>query len=406
MARSINRLKPVVIQRPMARGYYPDGGGLYLQVTESGAKTWIYRYTIAGRTRDMGLGSFAALSLGEARVKAGEYRNMKAAGLDPVEQRKAKQAAAALEAARARTFDQCAKEYIETHKQAWKNSKHAAQWTATLDTYAAPVIGHLSVQDIDTECIRKVLEPIWITKTETATRVRGRIESILDWAKVCGYRTGENPARWRGHLDQLLPKRSKVQRVKHHPALPYDEIGAFMVELRKRGGVAALALEFTILCLSRTGETIGAKGPEVDLAKKAWTIPADRMKAGKEHRVPLSDRAVEIIKELLPMRRDDSYIFPGPERGKPLSNIAMLALRNRMKRSNITVHGFRSTFRDWASERTSYPNEVCEMALAHRVEDKTEAAYRRGDLFEKRRRLMQEWAKFCGTGLKASANAQ
>lgn len=295
--------------------------------------------------------------------------------------------------AKAVTFEEAAERYIEAHKAGWKNAKHAAQWTTTLKTYAYPLIGESPVQAIDTGLVLKVLEPIWTTKTETANRLRGRIESVLDWARVRGYRERENPARWRGHLEQLLPAPSKVQRVQHHAALPYADLPKFMEALRAQDGVSASALEFAILTVARTGEVIGAKWSEIDLKERVWTIPAERMKAGKEHRVPFSARTLAILKSMKALGSGE-YVFPGLN-NKALSNMALLMLLRRMGREDITAHGFRSTFRDWAAERTNFPAEVAEMALAHAVGDKVEAAYRRGDLFAKRRELMTAWAKAC-----------
>ena len=288
------------------------------------------------------------------------------------------------------TFSKCAEKYIAAHSAAWRNDKHAAQWKNTLKAYADPIIGELAVKDVDTGLVLRVLEPIWTKKPETASRLRGRMERILDWARVMGYRSGENPARWRGHLDKLLPSAMNRRKREHHAALPYDQLGAFVGDLRKQSGSAARALEWLILNASRTGEVIGAKAGEVDLDKGIWTIPAERMKSGREHRIPLSPRAIEIARE-----QEGPYLFPGLRNGDPLSNMAMLKLLRRMGRDDITTHGFRSTFRDWAAECTSYPNEVCEMALAHAIGDKVEAAYRRGDLFEKRRQLMLDWGRYC-----------
>ena len=292
-------------------------------------------------------------------------------------------------------FKDCAEKYIAAHKAGWRNAKHANQWASTLEAYAYPLFGSLPVASIDTALVMKVLEPIWTSKTETASRVRGRIEAILDWATARGFRMGENPARWRGHLDKLLPARRKVQKVKHHEALPYTEVGAFMEKLRDQEGFAACALEWLILTASRTSETIGTTWEEIDFEAKTWTVPADRIKGGKEHRVPLSPEALRIAKKMHKMKYGD-YVFQGSKTGKPLSNNALLALLKRMGRQDLTAHGFRSTFRDWAAEQTNYPREVAEMALAHTIEDKVEAAYRRGDLFGKRNILMAEWAKYCG----------
>jgi integrase len=301
-----------------------------------------------------------------------------------------------LEAAQAMTFDACAAAYIDTHKAGWQNAKHREQWPSTLNSYASPFFGSLPVQAIDVGLVMKALEPIWQTKPETASRLRGRIEAVLDWATVRGYRKDENPARWRGHLDKLLPARSKVRKVEHHPALPYDDLADFAAALRRQEGVASRALEFLILTAARTGEVIGARWDEVDVVEKIWVVPAARMKASREHRVPLSAAAVAVLEQMKQIREGD-FVFPGGKKGKPLSNMAMLAVLKRMERGELTAHGFRSTFRDWAAERTNFSHEVAEMALAHTVSDKVEAAYRRGDLFQKRRQIMEAWARFCVT---------
>lgn len=396
MPKTVGKLTALKLSRDLAAGFHADGAGLYLQVTGGSAKSWVYRFSFRKQKRYMGLGSFPAVSLADARTKAAECRALLQNGIDPIEARKAERAQAALEAAKAITFKEAAAQYIASHRAAWKNAKHASQWENTLATYAYPVIGAVSAQAVDTVLLLKVLEPIWATKPETATRVRGRIEAILDWAKSRGLRQGENPARWRGHLQYQLPARAKVQHVKHHAALPYAELSAFLVRLREQEGIGARALEFTILTAARTGETIGARQNEANAIDKLWTVPADRMKARKEHRVPLSGAALTILRAATATKAgDEAFIFPGGKSGKPLSNMAMATVLRRMKRTDITVHGFRSTFRDWAAECTNYPNEVVEMALAHAIEDKVEAAYRRGDLFEKRRRLMAEWATYC-----------
>ena len=394
MGRQIERLTAKGVKHKCKAGYHADGVGLYLQVSRSGSKSWILRYMRLGRAREMGLGSLNAFSLEEARSKAAQQRKLLAEGIDPIEAREARRRELALEDARGITFDQCAERYIESHKVGWRNAKHAAQWAATLRTYASPVFGTLPVQAIDTGLVTKALEPIWRTKTETATRVRGRIESVLDWAKVRGYRAGENPARWRGHLDKLLPKRSKVARVKHHPALPYAEIGTFMRELRAREGVAPKALEFIIVTAARVSEAVNALWDEIDWQHKLWTVPAERMKAGRAHRVPLSEAAVKLLKALKEKRQSD-YIFPGWRVNEALTGAACLKLLDDMKRGELTVHGFRSTFRDWCAEQTNYPREIAEAALAHVLESKTEAAYQRGDLLERRRGLMQRWSDYC-----------
>jgi integrase len=344
----------------------------------------------------MGLGPLGVVTLAQARGQAVACRGQLHEGVDPIEARRARRTAAQLEVANAITFQQCAEAFVAAHKPGWRNAKHADQWTNTLKAYAYPIFGALPVQQIDVAVIMRVLEPIWTVKTETASRVRGRVEAILDWAATRGYRGGENPARWKGHLENLLPKRSKVRKVKHHPALPYREIGAFMATLRAQEGIAARALEFTILTATRTSEVTGARRSELDGEVEIWTVPEGRIKGEKEHRVPLSEPASTVAKRMLTVDGTE-FIFPGGKAGKPLSENAMLALLERMGRDNITVHGFRSTFRDWAAEQTNYPREVAEMALAHVVEDKVEGAYRRGDLFEKRRRLMDEWGRFCAS---------
>lgn len=402
MKRQLLRLSQKEVLNKRKPGYYPDGGGLYLQVSDSGSKSWLFRFVLNGKERQMGLGPFHTVTLADARAAAVECRKLLLAKIDPIEARNAKQAGEALNAARTITFNECATAYIKAHRAGWKNAKHADQWTNTLETYCGPKFGALPVQGVDTGLVLKALEPIWTAKPETASRVRGRIESVLNWATSRGYRTGDNPARLRGHLDNLLPAISKRRRVQHHPALPYVELGEFMAGLRKQEGIAAKALEFLILTAARTGEVIGATREEFDLDAALWTIPADRMKAEKEHRVPLSPRTVAIVREIQKTHKGD-FVFPGGKKDKPLSNMAMLALLERMERDDLTVHGFRSTFRDWASERTNYPREVCEMALAHAVSDQVEAAYRRGDLFEKRRRMMAEWAKFCDTPKQSGA---
>lgn len=400
MAREIGRLTALKVDKTKNPGMYCDGGGLYLRVTDEGTKNWVLRYMLSGKARWMGLGPVSLFGLQEARAKSLDARRQRHEGIDPIEARKAARQQALLDAAKAITFRECAEKYIEAHKAGWKNAKHATQWPSTLNTYAYTLIGSLPVQAIDTALVTKIIEPIWSKKPETANRLRGRIEAVLDWAKARGFRAGENPARWRGHLDNLLPSRSKVRKVEHHAALAYPEIGGFIASLRQQDGFAARALEFAILTAARTGEVIGATWGEIDLPGKMWVIPGARMKAGREHRVPLSPRAVEIVAAMKKLAGDGvslkAPVFSGAKPGKPLSNMAFLMLLRRMERDDVTAHGFRSTFRDWAAERTSYPGELAEMALAHAVSNKVEAAYRRGDLFDKRRRLMDEWAKFCG----------
>jgi len=392
MARQIGKLSAMAVNKQTKPGLYADGGGLYLQVTESSAKTWIFRFMMAGKRRDMGLGPFHTVGLAEARQAAAECRKLKLQGIDPIAKRQSERLAARAEVAKVNTFKQCAEAYISAHEPAWRNAKHGSQWRNTLTTYVYPVFGELPVNAVDTGLVMKALEPIWALKTETASRLRGRIEAILDWAAARKFREGENPARWKGHLDKLLPARGKVQKVQHHAALPYKEIRTFMKALREQEGVAARGLEFQILTASRTGEVIGAIWDEVNLGSMLWTIPASRMKTGKEHRVPLSSAAVSLLETLYKVKTSP-YIFPGGKKGKPLSNMAFLAILKRMKRSDLTAHGFRSTFRDWAAEETQFPSEVAEMALAHVVSDKVEAAYRRGDLFEKRRWIMEAWER-------------
>jgi integrase len=340
----------------------------------------------------MGLGSLNAVSLSEARARAAEARRLTSAGIDPIAARSAQNAARWAVAAKQVTFEDAAEAYIRSHKAGWRNAKHGDQWRNTLKGYAYPLIGALPVQQIDSGLVVRVLEPIWTTKPETAGRVRQRMEAVLDAATARGHRVGENPARWRGHLDSLLPALAKVKRVQHHPALPYADLGAFMAELRKQEGLAAQAMELLILTATRTTECIAARWSEIDLENDLWTIPAERIKAGRAHRIPLSAPAVALLRKLAEAKVAD-FIFPGRP-GKPLSNGALLALLKRMKRTDLTAHGFRSTFRDWAAEQTNYPREVAEMALSHAISDKVEAAYRRGDLLDKRRRLMEAWATF------------
>ena len=400
MGREIGRLTALKVGKIDRPGMHADGGGLYLRVTGDRTKNWVYRYMLDGRPRWMGLGPLAIYGLQDARARALDARRLRHEGIDPIEARKDRRMRARLDAAKAITFKECAETYIKAHRAGWRNAKHAAQWEATLATYAERVIGCLPVAAIDTALVLKVLEPIWTTKPETAGRVRGRIECILDWAKVRGYRAGENPARWRGHLDKLLPARSKVRRVEHHAALPYAELPSFLANLREQEGIAACALEFLILTAARTGEVIGARWSELDLLDKTWTVPAVRMKAHREHRVPLSARALDIVQKLSALRPADEavdFVFPGGKAGAPLSNMAFLMLLRRMERADLTAHGFRSTFRTWAAERTGFQREVIQAALAHTMESKVEVAYQRGDLFEKRRRLMTAWGDFCAS---------
>ena len=389
------RLSSLTVKHARKAGMLADGNGLYLQVTRANARSWIFRYYRNGKSREMGLGSLNAVSLAGARLKAAACRGLLADGTDPIAARDAERAQRALEDARAITFDQCAEAFITAHSAAWKNQKHVAQWKATLRTYVSPVCGSLPVQVVDVALVMKVLEPIWTTKPETAARLRGRIESILNWAKARGYRTGENPALWKGHLSNLLPAHSKIAKVKHHAALPYDQTSQFIAALRRQDGIASLALEFAILTAARTGEIIGARWAEIDLEAKVWTVPASRMKNGREHRVPLSVEALAVLTKVS-QGEPEEFVFAGRKK-RPLSNMAFLMLLRRMGHDKLTGHGFRSTFRDWAAERTNFQAEIAEAALGHVVGNKVEAAYRRGDFFEKRRRLMEAWAQFATT---------
>jgi integrase len=408
--RAANKLTPLSVKSASRPGLYGDGHGLYLQVSKFGTKSWLFRFMRDGAARKMGLGAVHTVTLAKAREMASEARLRLLDGDDPIDARNARRAAARVVAARAITFKECADKYIAANEASWRNAKHRDQWFATFNPTrrgslefpaATEAINKLPIAAIDTALVLKVLEPIWTATPESAGRIRGRIESVLNWAAVRELRIGENPARWRGHLENVLPQRSKVRKVKHHAALPYSEQPAFMAELRSKEGVSARALEVTILTASRTGETIGARWPEFDLGAKLWTIPGERMKAGKEHRVPLSDRVVAILKAL---PRDGEFVFPGAKADRPLSNMAMLEIMRGMRGKGSTVHGFRSTFRDWTSEQTAYPHELCEIALAHAVSDKTEAAYRRGDMMEKRRRLMADWATYCESTAALAGN--
>lgn len=393
MANAINKLSAAKISKLSKPGLYGDGGSLYLQITQGGVKSWLFRYMINGKARGMGLGPLHTVSLAEARSRALAARKRLLDGIDPLEVKHREKATKQATQAKAKTFSECAEAYISAHRAGWKNEKHGAQWESTLETYAEPVFGKTPVSEIDTALVMKVLEPIWTEKTETATRVRGRIESVLDWATVRGYRSGDNPARWKGHLDHLLPKRSKVQKVVHHPALPYKEAPAFMALLATQQSTAAHALRFLILTATRTSEVLGMQWEEVDMTERTWTIPAGRMKMGKEHRIPLSSATIKILKTQK-AQKQSNYVFPGQKENAPLSNMAFLQLLKRMERTDITAHGFRSTFRDWVGETTHYPREVAEAALAHMIKDKAEAAYARGDLFKKRAEMMKAWADY------------
>ena len=381
--RTLNKLTAIQAAKLAAPGRHSDGGGLYLFIDNAKRRRWIFMYTRHGKRSELGLGGGRDMSLAAARTEAAALRAILAAGGDPKSERDKLKGVP--------SFGDFADAYVEAMAPSWRNSKHVAQWKMTLTKYAAP-LRHRPVDEITTHEILKVLEPLWKRTPETAERLRGRIENVLSAAKAKGHRCGENPALWRGHLDQLLPKRHRLSRG-HHAALPFAATPAFMEDLRGRSATAARALEFAILTAARSGEVLGADWREIDLQKKLWTVPAIRMKAGREHRVPLSARAIEIIEEMKEFGTD-GFVFPGAKPDTPLSSMAMSMLLRRMK-ANVTVHGFRSTFRDWASEVTSFPHEVCESALAHTISNKAEAAYRRGDLFEKRRRLMDAWSSFC-----------
>ena len=393
MPKVAKALGPLEVKRLTAPGFYPVGTvpGLHLLVSPAGSRSWILRVLVAGKRREVGLGGYPAVTLANAHEIARAKRGDVKAGTDPILQRKADRSALMAKQAATKTFKQCAIAYIDAHSAGWRNSKHTAQWTSTLETYAYKKLGELHVQDVATQHVVDVLTPIWTTKTETAVRLKGRIENIIDWAIAHEYRQGPNPARWRGHLDKLLAKPGKVAKKENFPALPIDEAGAFMVKLRALEGGGPRALEFAILTAARSGEVRGAEWSEMDLEQAVWTVPADRMKAGKEHRVPLSPAAVSLLKKQPRMEGTD-LVFPSRTLGK-LSDMTLTAVLRRMKVEAVP-HGFRSTFRDWASERTSYPRDVAEMALAHAIGDKVEAAYRRGDLFDKRLKMMRDWANF------------
>lgn len=390
MARSIGKLSARRVETLHKPGRFSDGGNLYLSIGKASGKRWVFLYRWDGRQRELGLGSAAngEVSLARARDLAQEARNLLNADIDPIEYKKER----AQKAREVPNFGDFADDYIANHKVKWRNERHIAQWEMTLDRYCGVIRG-LPITAIDTDAILKVLQPIWTQVPETASRLRGRIENILDAAKAKGLRSGDNPAAWRGHLKTLLPARQRLTRG-HHAALAYEQVPRFVAELHTRASTAALALEFCILTATRTGEVLNADWREFDLERAIWTIPATRMKAGFEHRIPLTSRAIAIL-NTLNEGRISNHVFPGSFNGKPLSGMAMAMQLRRMNRPNITVHGFRSSFRDWASEQTSYPHETCEHALAHRISDKAEAAYRRGDQFEKRRRLMEDWERYC-----------
>jgi integrase len=396
MARKAKELSALEVGRLVKPGNHAVGGvaGLYLYVNATGARSWVLRIMVGDKRRHMGLGGFPDVPLAQAKDKARKARDAIANGVDPILQRMAASSLLRAQQATEKTFEQAAQGYLEAHGETWKNAKHRAQWANTLTTYAYPFMGKLLVRDVAQEHVLAALEPIWKTKNETASRLRGRIESVLDWATVRKYRTGENPARWKGHLDMLLPAPGKIQKVVHHRALPIDEMPSFMAELQKREGTAARLLEFTILCASRSGEARGCAWSEIDLQAGIWTIPAVRMKAGNEHRVPLTEPVIRIL-NTLPHHAGNDLVFAAP-RGGQLSDMAMTAVMRRME-VDAVPHGFRSTFRDWAREHTNFPRDLAEQSLAHTLDNKVEAAYRRGDALEKRREMMAAWASFCST---------
>lgn len=395
MGRSINKLSARTVDTAKRQGLLADGGGLYLQVGKAGAKSWLFRFTLDRRAREMGIGSLRSVSLASAREKAARCRTLLADGIDPIEARKATKSKQLAVDRKTINFCNAAEAYIVAHEAGWRNDKHASQWRNTLQSYAYPVLGDVLVSDIDTDLVMQVLQPIWLEKSETASRIRGRIERILGWATVSGYRKGQNPAAWRGHLDNLLPALGRVRRVRHHTAMPYQEIGYLITQLRERDGMAPRALEFAILTAARTSEVLGAIWNEFDLKLAIWTVPAGRMKGGREHRVPLSIRALEIIRGMH-IIATDNYVFPGANPGRGLSNMALLSLLKRLQ-VQATTHGFRSSFRDWSAEATDFPREVAEQALSHANASETERAYWRSDLIEKRRQLMETWAAYLDT---------
>lgn len=390
------KLTQLHVDRTKAAGLYGDGAGLWLKVNAGGSRSWIYRYMLSGKQRWAGLGSYPDVTLAAARERAAEMRKMLASGRDPLDEKKSTRSALVAASAKTITFDSAAKLYIDSHKEGWRNAKHIEQWRSTLQTYASAKIGALDVSKIETAHILSIFQKdqLWTEKTETASRLRGRIESILDWCTVHKYRSGENPARWKGHLDKLLPAKNRVMQREHFPALPYAEISSFMSDLRSEIGVAARAVEFVILTACRSGEARGCTWSEIDLDNRLWIIPAARMKAGKEHRVPLSSQALDLILDMQKLKTS-CYVFRGMKDDSMLSDMSLTAVLRRMNRKDITVHGFRSTFRDWGAEKTDFSTEMLELALAHTISNQVEAAYRRGDMFEKRRKMMQTWADYC-----------
>lgn len=391
MPRPLHKLSAVQVAKLIRKGRHGDGGGLHLAIGDGGRRRWVFvfRDRRTGKLREMGLGSAADVTLAKARVKAAKARAALADGIDPIAETK-------VQGSNIPTFGEFADEVVASLERGWRNEKHKAQWRMTLEEYCGTLRG-LRVDRITTQDVLGVLQPIWQTKAETAGRVRGRIERVLDAAKARGHRHGENPARWRGHLDHLLPARPRLQRG-HHAAMPWDEVPVFIGKLRMLDGVAARALEFTILTASRTGEVRGARWSEIDNKAKVWIVSASRMKAGREHRVPLTERMLAILAEMEALKVADDFVFPGQKRGRPLSDMSMEAVLRRLRAKPNTTHGFRSSFKDWANETTSFPNDLSEAALAHITGDKVERAYRRGDALERRRALMQAWCSFCEPG--------
>ncbi len=394
MPKIAKELTALAVNKIRRTGLHAVGGvnGLGLQVTKSGSRAWVLRTVVAGKRREYGLGGYPTVTLASARERARAMLDQLFAGVDPAETKKQAKSALAAQRAKAINFKTLAEQYVAQHESSWKNAKHAAQWTSTLETYAFPVCGNMVTSDIDTATVLRILEPVWKEKTETASRLRGRIEAVLDYASAKGLREGPNPARWKGNLALTLPAKRKVSPVEHHPAVPVKDMPKFFNSLQQREGTAARALEFLVLTAARSGEVRGAQWGEIDLAKKVWVIPAERMKAKREHRVPLSTQAIKLLKAL-PTYKSGVLVFPGAKPTTKLSDMSMAALMRRMQ-MNAVPHGLRSSFRDWVGEATHHPREVAEMALAHRIANSAEAAYMRSDLFEKRRSMMQDWANY------------
>jgi integrase len=417
---SLKRLSQTFVEKHATPGLYSDGNGLYLQITAAKdgdyvTKSWIFRYAVGSgrekREHKMGLGGYPLVPLAMAREIAIECSLKRLRGIDPLEERETQKREKAVATAKTITFEKAAEQYIAAHRAGWRNVRHATQWPSSLRAYVYPILGEMAVRDIDTGLVMRVLQPIWTMKPVTAGRLRGRIERILGWAKVNGYREGENPARWTDNFDHLLPQHAKIRKVDHHPALPYAQVPSFMTELRTRTGTSAKLLEFTILTTARTKESIGTKWSEIDFGAKVWTVPPERMKGGREHKVPLCDAAMAIIEQMRSLRQGD-YVFPGDREGKTLGHTAMLDVIERLNihrekvglprwgdpkegNEHVVPHGFRSSFRDWVSEETDFPGDLAEAALAHIKGDKAEAAYKRGTMFQKRRKLMDAWAAYC-----------